>query len=186
MPSQSKDAGGVAGRYASALYDLADSAKALDAVADDLRTLRAMVEESPDFRRLVASPVLSREDQIAAMTALGRRAGFHELTVKFTGLLAKNRRLPILRYAVAAFLAELAERRGEVSAEVISAQPLGPRHVEAVRKALAEALGSKVALESRVDGSLIGGMVVRVGSKMVDSSLATKLQKLRLAMKGIG
>lgn len=186
MPSQSKDAGGVAGRYASALYELADSAKALDAVADDLRTLRAMAEESEAFARLVSSPVLTRDDQVAAITALGEKAAFHDLTVKFIGLLAKNRRLPILRYAVAAFLAELAERRGEVTAEVTSAQPLKPRHLEAINKALADALGSKVALESRVDGALIGGMVVRVGSKMVDSSLATKLQRLRLAMKGIG
>lgn len=186
MPSQPKDAGGVAGRYASALYELADSAKALDAVAEDLRTLRAMAEESPDFARLVASPVLSRENQVAAVTALGQKAGFHDLTVKFVGLLAKNRRLALLRHAVAAFLAELAERRGEVTAEVTSAQPLKPGHLEAVNKALAEALGSKVALESRVDGSLIGGMVVKVGSKMVDSSLATKLQKLKLAMKGTG
>lgn len=186
MPSQSNDAGGVAGRYASALYELADEAKVLDPVAEDLRALRGLLDESEDFARMVASPVLSREEQAAAITALAERAGFQELTVKFMGLLAHNRRLGALRPAVAAFLSELAARRGEVTAEVASAQPMKESHLEAIRTALAGALGSKVALDARVDPALIGGMVVRVGSKMIDSSLATKLQKLRLSMKGIG
>lgn len=186
MPSQSNDAGGVAGRYASALYELADQAKCLDAVAEDLRALRTMVEENADLARLVASPVLSRDAQVAAVTALGEKAGFQDLTVKFLGLLARNRRLGALRAAVGAFLAELASRRGEVTAEVTTAQPIKDSHLDSIKAALAEALGSKVALESRVDPALIGGMVVRVGSKMIDSSLATKLQKLRLSMKGIG
>ena len=186
MPSQSKDAGGVAGRYASALYELADSAKVLDAVADDLRALRSMLAESDDLARLVSSPVLTRDEQTAAITALAEKAGFDALTVKFVGLLARNRRLGVLRSTVAAFLSQLAARRGEVTAEVTSAQDLKPEHLDAVTKALAESLGSKVALDSRVDPELIGGMIVRVGSKMIDSSLATKLQKLRLSMKGIG
>jgi F-type H+-transporting ATPase subunit delta len=186
VPSQSNDAGGVAGRYASALYELADQAKCLDAVADDLRALRGLVEENEDVARVVASPVLSRDAQVAAMTELGEKAGFQDLTVKFLGLLARNRRLAALRPAVGAFLAELASRRGEITAEVTSAQPLNDGHLESIKSALAQALGSKVALDSRVDPALIGGMVVRVGSKMIDSSLATKLQKLRLSMKGIG
>ena len=186
MPSQSKDAGGVAGRYASAIYELADSTKVLDTVADDLRALRSMVEENDDFARLVASPVLSRDAQVQAVTALAEKAGFHELTVKFVGLLGQNRRLGILGAVVGAFLTELAQRRGEVTAEVISARELKPQHLDSVTEALGQALGSKVALETRVDPALLGGMVVRVGSKMIDSSLATKLQKLRLAMKGIG
>ena len=186
MPSQSKDAGGVAGRYASALYELAESAEVLDGVADDLRALRSMVEENDDLARLVASPVLSRGDQVRAVTALAEKAGFDPLTVKFVGLLVQNRRLAILDAVVGAFLTELAQRRGEVTAEVVSAQELKPRHLESVAHALSQALGSKVTLETRVDPALLGGMVVKVGSKMIDSSLATKLQKLRLAMKGIG
>ena len=114
MPSQSNDAGGVAGRYASALYELADQAKCLDAVADDLRALRGLVDENEDFARVVASPVLSRDAQVAAMTELGEKAGFQDLTVKFLGLLARNRRLAALRPAVGAFLAELASRRGQL------------------------------------------------------------------------
>ncbi len=186
MPSQSKDAGGVAGRYASALYQLAESAKVLDSVADDLKALRSMVEENDDFARLVGSPVLSRDDQVRAVTALAEKAGFNDLTVKFVGLLGQNRRLGMLAAVVGAFLAELAQRRGEVTAEVVSAQELKPQHLASVAQALTQALGSKVALETRIDPALLGGMVVKVGSKMIDSSLATKLQKLRLSMKGIG
>lgn len=186
MPSQSKGPGSVAGRYASALYELAESDKALDQVAADLRSLRAMCHDSADLARLVASPVLSREAQAAAITALAEKSGFHALTRKFLGTLAKNRRLGLVRDVIAAFLAELARRRGEVTAEVVSATALKPAYLDRVRDALAAALGAKVALEPRVDAALIGGLKVRVGSKMVDASIATKLQKLRLSMKGIG
>jgi F-type H+-transporting ATPase subunit delta len=186
VPSQSKDAGGVAGRYANALYELADSGKVLDAVADDLRSLRSMLDECDDFARLVSSPVLTRDQQATAVTALAEQAGFDALTIKFVGLLAQNRRLGALRSMVAAFLSQLAAHRGEVTAEVTSAQDMKPEHLDAVAKALSVSLGSKVALETQVDPALLGGMIVRVGSKMIDSSLATKLQKLRLSMKGIG
>lgn len=186
MPSQSKDVGGVAGRYANAFYELADADKALDRVADDLRALDALCAESDDLARLVNSPVLSREAQAAAITALAKKVGFHALTVKLLGTLANNRRLSVVGAVIKAFLAELAHRRGEVTAEVVSATPLKPTVLDRVRDALANSLGAKVALESRVDASLIGGLIIRVGSKMVDASLATKLQKLKLSMKGIG
>jgi F-type H+-transporting ATPase subunit delta len=145
-----------------------------------------MVEENDDLARLVASPVLSRDAQTQALTALAGKAGFNELTVKFIGLSAQNRRLGALSNVVASFLLELARRRGEVTAEVVSAHTMKPQHLDAVASALAQSLGSKVALETRVDPALIGGMIIKVGSKMIDSSLATKLQKLRLSMKGIG
>jgi len=186
VPSQSKDAGGVAGRYASALYELAESDKALDRVADDLRALRALCDQSADLARLVASPIVSRDAQAAAIAAVAEKSGFHALTIKFLGTLAKNRRLGAVRGVIGAFLAELARRRGEVTAEVTSATPLKPQQLERVREALAAALGAKVTLDAHADASLIGGLIVRVGSKMVDASLATKLQKLRLSMKGIG
>jgi F-type H+-transporting ATPase subunit delta len=186
VPSQSQDADVVAGRYASALYALADVDRSLDRVAEDLRNLRAMCNASADLARLVASPVLSRVAQSAAITELARTSGFHDLTVKFLGTLAKNRRLGAIRSVIAAFLAELARRRGEVTAEVISATPLKPAYLDRVRDALAAALGAKIVLESRVDDAIIGGLKIRVGSRMVDASIATKLQKLRLSMKGIG
>jgi F-type H+-transporting ATPase subunit delta len=178
--------GGVAGRYANAFYELAEADKALDRVAVDLRALSVLCGESEDLARVVASPVLSREAQAAAITTLAERVDFHSLTVKLLGTLANNRRLGALDAVIKAFLAELAQRRGEVTAEVISATPLKPSALDRVRDALANTLGAKVALESRVDASLIGGLIIKVGSKMVDASLATKLQKLRLSMKGIG
>jgi F-type H+-transporting ATPase subunit delta len=186
VPSQSRDLGGVARRYASALYELADSGKVLDTVADDLRSVRTLIDDSSDLARVITSPVMTREDQAAAVSAIAEKAGFDKLTVKFLGLLARNRRLFAVRHVIDAFLAELARRRGEQTAEVVSAQPIAPERLETVKKALSDALGTKVALEPRVDPTLLGGLVVRVGSKMVDSSLATKLQKLRLSMKGIG
>ncbi|MBT7525671.1 MAG: F0F1 ATP synthase subunit delta [Rhodospirillales bacterium] len=178
--------GGVAGRYASALYELADSANALDQVADDLRALRDLEATNADFARLIASPVVGRDAQVRAMTAIAEKAEFNELTVKFVGLLARNRRLMALDRVVGAFLSALAAHRGEVTAAVTSASTMNPANIAAVTKALSDALGSKVTLEHKIDPSLIGGMIVQVGSKMVDSSIATKLQKLRLSMKGIG
>lgn len=177
---------GLAERYAAALYELADEGKALDRVADDLRRLSQLLADSADLTRLIRSPVLGRQEQGRAMKAVLDKAGVDVLTGKFVGLVAKNRRLFVLPAMIKAFLATLARRRGEVAAEVTSAQPLTAQQAEAVTAALRQAVGSKVSVETRVDPALLGGMVVRVGSRMVDSSLKTKLQKLELAMKGLG
>lgn len=186
VPSQSQDAGGVAGRYASALFSLAEEADCLDAVAGDLRALVEAAEASPEFARVLDSPVLPRQQQADAVGAVADSLGAHALTRKFLGVLATQRRLPVLRPAVRAFLVALAERRGEVQAEVVSAQPMGETQRKALNEALSGVLGSRIALAERVDPALVGGMIVRVGSRMVDFSIATKLQKLRLSMKGIG
>jgi F-type H+-transporting ATPase subunit delta len=176
----------IAERYASALYDLADEAKALDQVATDLRALKAMIGSSADFVRLLRSPVLGRADQTKAVAALGAQAGFHDLTRKFLGTLASNRRLFALASVIEAFLAELARRRGETTADVTSAIALTPAQTAALEQSLRSVLGAKVSVDLKVDPSLIGGLVVRVGSRMIDTSLATKLRRLRLAMKGVG
>lgn len=176
----------IAERYASALYELADDAKALDQVAADLRALKAMIGSSPDFVRLIRSPVLDRADQAKAVTALAEKAGFHDLTRKFLGAVAANRRLFALASVIEAFLAELAHRRGEATADVTSAIALTPAQTAALEQALRSVVGSKVSVDLKVDPSLIGGLVVRVGSRMIDTSLATKLRRLRLAMKGVG
>lgn len=186
MPSASSGASGLAGRYAQALFDLAADRGALDAVAADLDVLSRMFDDSADFVRLVRSPVIKRDDAGKAVAALAKGAGFNALTANFLGLLAKNRRLFELMAMVKAFRSLLAESRGEVAAEVISATPLSDKHIAAVADALKAATGAKVALSPRVDPALLGGMIVRVGSRMVDSSLRTKLSKLELAMKGIG
>lgn len=174
----------IAARYATALFDLADEQKALDPVADDLRSIQSLISESDDMRRMVRSPVISRDDQGKAMAAIMDKAAASELTAKFIGYLAAHRRLFALSAIIKSFLAELASRRGEVTAEVTSARSLNDEQAKAVEDALKKAVGGKVAVEHRVDPALIGGLVVKVGSRMVDSSLATQLQKLKLAMKG--
>lgn len=177
---------GLAARYALALYELADEGKVLDDVAADLTALRQLLTESADFTRLIRSPVLTRDEQGKGILAVAGKAGAHALTSKFLGVLAANRRLFALPRMIDAFLAELARRRGEVAAEVTSAVPLSEAEVEAVNEALRKVVGQKVSVALAVDPSLIGGLIVRVGSRMIDSSLRTKLQRLQLAMKGIG
>jgi F-type H+-transporting ATPase subunit delta len=175
---------GLAERYAAALFELADEQKALDQVAGDLRQLRAMISESAEFQRLIRSPVLSRAEQGRAINAIAEQAGFSQLTRNFIGLVAQNRRLFVVPAIIDAFLALLAERRGEVTAQVTAAQPLTDAQRTLVEDQLKRAVGSKVAVEIKVDPSLLGGMVVKVGSRMVDASLKSKLHRLEAAMKG--
>ncbi len=186
MPSETPRATGLAGRYATALFELAVSGKRLDAVADDLRSLRAMMAASADLRRAIRSPVISRQDHVKAVTALARQAGMDDLTCRFLGLIAQSRRLGALEAMIASYLALLAQHRGEITAEVTSATELSPKHTKDVAAALESAMGQTVTVEARVDASLLGGLIVKVGSKMIDTSLRTKLLKLQLAMKGIG
>jgi F-type H+-transporting ATPase subunit delta len=184
VASEGTGVSGLADRYAAALFDLADDRKALDQVADDLRQLRALLVESDDLRRLVRSPILSRSEQAKAIAAVAQRAGLSPLTCSFLGLVAQNRRLFAVPGMITAFLARLASRRGEITAEVVSAQELTPAQLGAVSDQLKKAMGSKVAVEVRVDPSLLGGLVVKIGSRMVDASLRSKLHRLQLAMKG--
>jgi len=174
----------IADRYAKALFDLADEAKQLDAVADDLRGLGTVIDESEDLRRLVRSPVISRADQGKAMTAVLDKMDVSDLTRRFVGYAAANRRLFALKQIIKAYLTELATRRGEVTADVTSAKALSDAQIAAVEDALKKAMGGKVAVEHHVDPSLIGGLIVKVGSRMIDTSVATQLQRLKLAMKG--
>ena len=177
---------GLAGRYASALYALADQQSALDDVAGDLTALRQLLAESADLDRLVRSPVLGRDEQAKGIAAVMDKAKAHALTAKFIGTVAMNRRLFALKDMIDAFLAELARRRGEASAEGTTAVKLTDKEVEAVTESLRKVMGQKVAVNLSVDPAVIGGMIVRVGSRMIDSSIRTKLQRLRLAMKGVG
>jgi len=186
VASDTTGATGLAGRYATALYELADEAKALDQVAEDLRSLARMIAESPDFNRMIRSPVISRRDQGKAINEILAKAGASELTRKFGGVLADNRRLFALPDIIDGYLAILAGRRGEVTAHVTSAQALTERQLADLEATLRKSVGGKVSVESRVDAGLLGGLVVRIGSRMVDSSLRTKLQHMRLAMRGIG
>ena len=177
---------GIAERYAQALLELADEQKQLDQVADDLRAVQAALAESEDLRELARSPLYSREQKTKAIEAVLTRLGSGELTRRFAMVVAQNRRLFALSGMIEGYLAELARRRGEVKAEVTAARPLSDTQNETLVAALRGAVGSKVQVDVTVDPSLIGGLVVKVGSRMIDDSLRTKLQRLQLAMKGVG
>ena len=183
MASKAGDTG-VAARYALALFGLADEQRKLDQVANDLKEMDSLLDDSDDLRRLISNPVVSRAESGRAMAALMDKIGADDLTRKFIGLVAANRRLFALPGMIKAFLTELAARRGEITAEVTSATRLTDSQSQALEEALRGALGGKVALSVNVDPSLIGGLVVKVGSRMVDSSLKTQLQKMKIAMKG--
>ena len=186
MASSSTQHSELARRYAQALFELAEDQGELDTVAGDLGSLAQMVADSADLRWVLESPVLSRERQNKAVRAVADQAGAHEITRNFLAVLARNRRLAELPAIARAYLAELAERRGEVVAEVTVARELGEKQQAALEDALKSRLGGKVAIRQTVDAGLIGGLVVRVGSKMVDASVKTKLDRLKLAMKGVG
>lgn len=185
MASESLILTGLAGRYATALYELADEAKALDQVAADLAKLKAAIAENADLQRLIASPLVPRDQQAKAVLALVGKMGLGDLTRRFVGTVARNRRLFQLPAIIDGYSALLAEHRGEVTATVTAAKPLSAPQTESVTAALRAAVGRKVAVAVNVDPKLLGGLKVKVGSRLVDASLATKLQRLQLAMKGL-
>ena len=186
MASEATGVSGVAERYAAALFDLADERRVLDDVASDLRELRAMLAASSDLSRLVRSPILTRSEQAKAIAALAQSAGFSPLIRDFLAVVAKNRRLFAVPAMIEAYLARLAERRGEVTAEVTAAQQLNETQLALLSEQLRRSVGRRVSIDARVDPGLIGGMIVKIGSRMIDGSLRSKLQRLQLAMKGTG
>ncbi|WP_135075783.1 F0F1 ATP synthase subunit delta [Terasakiella sp. SH-1] len=186
MASKAQGASGLAGRYSQALFELAVDNNAVDQVAQDLSDLSAMLAESEDLSKLVHSPVIAREEQGRAMTAVMDKAQISDLTKRFIGVVAQNRRLFELEGMIIGFQALLAEHKGEVTASVTSSKALTQKQVDSLTASLKEAIGSDVAVEQKVDPAVLGGLIVKVGSRMVDSSLRTKLQHLQLAMKGVG
>ena len=185
LASETTGVSGLAERYAAALFDLADERRILDEVASDLRQLRAMVQASQDLLRLIRSPILSRDEQSKGIGALADRAGLSPLVRDFLAVVARNRRLFAVPAMIEAFLAKLAARRGEVTAEVFAAQPLSEAQLAVLSEQLRRSIGSRVSVDVRVDRGLIGGLVIKLGSRMVDGSIKSKLQRLQLAMKSI-
>jgi F-type H+-transporting ATPase subunit delta len=175
---------GLAGRYATAVFELALEERALDALAADLASLKALLAESTDLTRLVRSPVITREDQAKAMEAVLAKANASDLTRKFVLLLAQKRRLFALADVIRAFEVQLAKHRGEVAADVTSARPLKDDELSELRRVLKEQLGREPRINAHVDSKLLGGLKLKVGSRMIDSSLRTKLDQLRAAMRG--
>ena len=177
---------GLAGRYASALYQLASESKQIDEILNDLNAIRDLIVKNTEIQQLVSSPVFGSDEKAVAVTKILQKAKASDLTIKFIGTIAKNGRLFAVSSIISAFIKEVDTRRGKVSAEVISAVPLDKKRHAQVEKTIVSLAGAKdVSLNTRVDPSLIGGLVIRIGSRMFDTSLKTKLNRLEAAMKGV-
>jgi F-type H+-transporting ATPase subunit delta len=175
---------GLAGRYATAIFELARDTKSVAALEKDFTTLKALIAESPDLYRLVKAPVFSRDEQKKGMDAILRRIEAAPLTVQFVLTLAAKRRLFILTDIIRGFELLVAKMRGQTDAQVTSARPLTEGQVAELKTILKAKLNRDVQLDAKVDPSLLGGLIVKVGSRMIDSSLRTKLEGLRAAMRG--
>jgi F-type H+-transporting ATPase subunit delta len=173
----------MAGRYATALFDLAQESNAVDAVKADLDRFDTLVAGSADLTRMVRSPVFSAQEQLQALTAILDRAGIGGLTARFLKLVVTNRRLFAVRDMARAYRELVARAKGEATAEVTVAEQLKDEHLTALRSALNAVSGKNVDLKVKVDPAIIGGLVVKLGSRMVDTSLRTKLNAIRHAMK---
>lgn len=176
----------IARPYASALFDLAKADNSVAAVEQGLDRLLALANESPDFSRFLRSPVINTEEKAVAMHALLERAKAHTTVGNFVRVVARNGRLFALPAIIAAFKERAAGHRGEVAADVTSAVPLTATQVATLADTLKAKIGKSVTLNQHVDPSLIGGLVVKVGSQMIDSSLKTKLTAMKIAMKEVG
>ena len=175
---------GMAGRYASALFELARDAKSTDAVKADLDRFDALIAESPDLNRLVRSPVFGVDEQLKALSAMLDKAGIGGLAANFLRVITTNRRLFAVRDMVRAYRALVARHKGEVAAQVTVAEKLSDQNLEALKGVLKNVTGGKdIDLDVKIDPAIIGGLVVKVGSRMIDSSLRTKLNAIKFAMK---
>jgi F-type H+-transporting ATPase subunit delta len=183
MAGEESIVSGMAGRYANALFELALEEKALEKVKADLERFDALVAESGDLNRLVRSPVFSSDEQSKALAAVLDKAGIGGLAANFLKVVTANRRLFAVRDMVRAFRALVARHKGEVTAEVTVAEPLGDRHLTELKDALKSVTGKDVDLAVKVEPAIIGGLIVKLGSRMIDSSLRTKLNSIKYAMK---
>ncbi len=174
----------LAGRYASALFDLARSGKAVADVEASLATLEQAMTDSPDLKRLIGSPLVSRGQAASAIKAVGETLRLDALTTKFLGVLASNRRLRETSAVIAAFRTLAANLRGETTAQVTTAHPLTGEQVTALKAKLKGRVGRDVAINMTTDPAILGGLIVRIGSQMIDASIRTKLNTLAHAMKG--
>jgi F-type H+-transporting ATPase subunit delta len=177
---------GVAERYASSLFELALESGTIDAVAADLNRFQAMIDDSSDLKRLVQSPVFTAEDQVNAISAIAQKAGLNALVLNFLKVVASNRRLFAVPGMVAAYRQIVAAHKGEITADVTSAHALSAEQETELKAALKGVTGKEVSISVTVDPSLLGGLIVKVGSRQIDTSLRTKLSTLKLALKEVG
>ncbi len=176
----------IAERYATALFDLAEEQGALEAVESDVESLKAAIAESSDLAGMISSPLYGREEQSAAIRAVSEAMGLGAVVANLAGLMAAKRRLFALPDVLDAFTARLAEHRGEVTANVTAARALSDAQIDALKQKLGASLGREVKLDIRIDPAILGGLVVKVGSRMVDTSIRSKLASLQNAMREVG
>jgi len=185
LPADPSIVSGLSGRYAIALFELAEEQDQLDRVAQDLSALSGLMAESAELSRLIASPMIKRSAQAAALRAVADKAGLSALTANFLGTVARNRRLSSLTRMIGDYQRLLARHRGQISAQLTSAQALSEGQRSALKDKLKAATGRDVMLDESVDPALIGGLVVQIGSRRIDASLKTKLDQVEHAMKGM-
>lgn len=186
MAGEDATVSGMAGRYATALFELALEQNALERLKTEFDIFEAAVDENPDLLRLIRSPVFSSEEQTKAIAAVLEKLGVGGLAANFIKLVAQKRRLFAIREIMRGFRNMVARHRGEATAEITVAEPLSDQHLDALKGALKSVTGKDVALSVKVDPGIIGGLVVKLGSRMVDTSLRTKLNALKHAMKEVG
>ena len=174
----------LAGRYASALFDLAREQRQIESIANSLEALSQALVDSKDFNELVTSPLVSREEAGKAFDALAPQLGLDPLTANFLGVLARNGRKSQLQSVIRAFRRLAAEHRGETTAEVVTARPLNDDQLAALKQQLRTRAGRDVTIDATVDPNILGGIVVKLGSQQIDASIRTKLNRLASAMKG--
>ena len=174
----------LAGRYASALFDLARDQRQIESVGNSLDALGQALLDSKEFSELIGSPLVSRDEAGKAFAALAPQIGVDPITGNFLGVLARNGRKRELRSVIRAFRRLSADHRGETTAEVTTARPLSDDQLAALRQQLRTRAGRDVNIEATVDQNILGGIVVKLGSQMIDASIRTKLNRLALAMKG--
>ena len=175
----------AAERYAKAVLELAEDGNSLKTVEKNLKSLQSMIASDANLARMISSPIHSPDDKAAALGAICAKAKFHKTTAQFAGLVAKNHRAAELPQIISAFEARLAKKRGTSSALVTSAQKLTAAQLTSIKTNLKKSLGKDVVVETKVDPDLLGGFVVKIGSRLYDSSLKTKLEGLKLAMKEV-
>lgn len=175
----------IARPYASALFDLAQEANTIEETEKNLDAVQGLIDSSPDFARLISSPAISNDEKRTAIEAILAKATTSELVANTILVVARNGRLFTLPAIISAFKAHAAEARNEVRADVTSAAPLTQQQEAELARVLKDKVGKTVSLNTRVDESLIGGLVVKVGSQMIDTSLKTKLSAMKIAMKGV-
>ncbi|RTM14710.1 MAG: F0F1 ATP synthase subunit delta [Bradyrhizobiaceae bacterium] len=186
MAAEDTSVSGVSGRYATALFELARDQKVVDEVKADLEKFEALLDESADLKRLVRSPVFAADAQSRALSAVLAKAGIAGISANFLKVLTANRRLFAVTDVIRAYRALVAKFKGETTAEVTVAETLSDKNLDALKVALKSVTGKDVALNVKVDPSIIGGLVVKLGSRMVDGSLRTKLNSIKHAMKEAG